>query len=318
MSTAEKHRFRVYLAFGLVYILWGGTYLGMRVAVEHMPPYVMGTVRYLIAGPVMLAWCALSGRKVSLTAGDLRRVVIIGVLLLSVGNMGVAWAEEYLPTGLAALIVAIMPIWITLIELLFLRGRKVPGVAAVGLVLGFAGIVVLLWPKINSGFRMGRGEVTGLTILLVASLSWAAGSVLASQWTLNVDVLTSSAWQMSLGGVVNLTVALFSGGFHHVQITKAAVWALLYLIAGGSWIGFTAYSWLLEHVPTPKVATYAYVNPIVAVFLGWLLLSEAVDSYMAAGSVIIIAAVALVNSSKLRALRGTGQAKMQPVNVSGD
>src|SRR5947208_756185 len=301
MST-DKRQLKVAIAFGLVYVLWGATYLAMRVAVEHIPPYVLGATRYLIAGPLMLAYCALSGRKISITRQDMLRLVAIGVLLLSVANMGVTWAEVYVPSSLAALIVAIVPIWVAIVEAWVFRSRRLSLMGLAGLALGIAGMLVLLWPRLISA-RVDHLELIGCGILVVASLSWALGSVLSGRWNFTVDVFTASAWEMTFAGFINLLIALLSGSFHRVVWTPRGVVAILYLFTGGSWIGFTAYIWLLEHVPTPKVATYAYVNPVVAVYLGWLLLSEKVDAFMLAGTVVIIAAVALVNLSKLRRLK---------------
>jgi len=301
----EQHRqFQVATAFALVYVLWGATYLAMRVAVEHIPAYVMGAVRFSIAGPLMLAYCALRGKKVSITRQDAPRLFAVGVLLLSIANMGVAGAEEYVPSGLTALIVAIVPIWVAVIEAWVFRSRRLSAMGLSGLALGILGMLVLLWPKIASGTRLTHPEIIGIGILLLASLSWAMGSVLSGMWTLSVDVFTASAWEMTFAGAVNAVVAFATGGFHKVVWTPNGTLAILYLVTCGSWIGFTAYIWLLEHVPTAKVATYAYVNPVVAVYLGWLILSEKVDAFMLIGTVIIIAAVALVNLSKLRTLKG--------------
>jgi len=300
----KRHQFQVALAFGLVYVLWGATYLAMRVAVEHIPPYVMGGVRFSIAGPLMLAYCALRGKKVSITRHDLPRLFAVGVLLLSIANMGVAGAEEYVPSGLAALVVAIVPIWVAVIEAWVFRTRRLSAMGLSGLALGIFGMLVLLWPRITSGAHLNHPEMIGIGILVLASMSWALGSVLSGMWTLTVDVFTASAWEMTFAGAVNALVAFVTGGFHKVVWTPRGTLAILYLVTCGSWIGFTAYIWLLEHVPTAKVATYAYVNPVVAVYLGWLMLHEKVDAFMLVGTVIIIAAVALVNLSKLRTLKG--------------
>lgn len=304
MTAAEKHhQLKVATAFGLVYVLWGGTYLAMKIAVEHIPPYVMGTLRYLVAGPLMLGYLALIGRNIRINRQDALRLIAIGGLLLSIGNMGVAWAEEYVPSSLAALIVAVVPIWVAIIEAWIIRNRRMSPLGLAGLTLGIAGLLVLLWPKLTSGTRVGQLELLGMGILLVASLSWSLGSVLSGRWSLGVDVFTASAWQMTFGGLINATVAILTDGFHKVMWTAPGTLAILYLVTCGSWIGFTAYIWLLEHVPTPKVATYAYVNPVVAVYLGWLFLNERVDGWMLAGTVVIVTAVALVNVSKLKALR---------------
>src|SRR5215831_8779063 len=312
----EQHRLRIAISFGLVYVLWGSTYLAMRVAVQHIPPYAVGSARYMISGLLMLLWCASSGRKIRVTREDLARLLALGVLFLSVANIGVLWAEEYVPSGLTALIVAIVPIWVVVLVTWAFRVGKMPARGLLGLALGIAGMLILLWPKIASGTHLGRLELFGAAILIFASLSWALGSILSHRWTLSVDVFTSAAWQMLLGGVVNTAVATSIGQFSRAVWTASATWAIAYLVVSGSLVGFTAYIWLLEHVPPPKVATYAYVNPIVAVFLGWLLLHEAVDVYTLIGTVVIIGSVALVNTATLK--RAEAPAEPAEVPVAGD
>ncbi len=320
-TSLKHHRLQIALAFAMVYVLWGSTYLAMRVAVVHIPPFVMGAVRYLIAGPVMLAWCAWSGRKLRITAQDFWRLLAIAGLLLTMGNMGVAWAELYVPSGLAALIVAVVPIWVAILQAWVLRSSRMSWLGLLGLALGIAGMAVLLWPRLMSGAPMGRLEILGVGLLVLAGLGWALGSVLGGRWNLSVDVFTSSAWQMTFGGVVNLLIALASRQFPQAHWTMPGVTAIIYLVICGSWIGFSAYNWLLEHVPTAKVATYAYVNPVVAVYLGWFFLGEKIDSFMLAGTAVIIAAVALVNVSKLKGAR-KGTAFSEPdlplVEPAGD
>jgi drug/metabolite transporter (DMT)-like permease len=313
----KQHRFRVALSFGLVYVLWGSTYLAMRVAVATVPPYAVGSVRYIISGLLMLAWCALTGRKIRIRRSDFVRLLAIGVLLLSIANVGVLWAEQYVSSGLAALIVAIVPIWVVVLETWVFRVGRMPARGLLGLALGIAGMLILLWPKIASGTHLGRVQLLGAAILIFASLSWALGSILSHRWTLSVDVFSSAAWQMLLGGVVNTAVAASTGQFSRAVWTASSAWAIAYLVVSGSLVGFTAYIWLLEHVPPPKVATYAYVNPIVAVFLGWLLLHEAVDLYTLIGTVVIIGSVALVNTAKLKRAEAE-PAEQAEVPVAGD
>ena len=302
MTSAPKKQFalQVAVAFLLVYVLWGSTYLAMRVAVEHIPPFVMGGVRYLIAGPLMLLACAWSGQKIRLNWQDAWRLIVIALCLLTVGNMGVAWSEVYVPSGLAALIVAVVPIWVAIMHAWIFRDARMSMKGVLGLALGIAGMAVLLWPRISAGAHLSRPVIIGVTMLLVASFAWAMGSVLAGRWSLSVDVFVSSAWQMTFGGLINALIALAAGQFRRTQWTPHGTLAILYLVICGSWIGFSAYSWLLDNVPTPKVATYAYVNPVVAVYLGWLILNENVDGFMLLGTVVIVAAVALVNTSKLK------------------
>lgn len=300
MTQAERqHRFLVALNFGLVYVLWGSTYLAIRVVVEHIPPAMMGATRFLIGGAVMLAWCVVSGRRIRLTRVDFLRVAAIGVLLLVGGNVGVAWAEKTVPSGLTALIVAVVPLWVAIIETWILKGERLLRRGVFGLLTGIAGLLILLWPKLASD-TVGHGVLVGAGILMFASLSWAIGSILSRRWNLSVDPFSATGWEMLIAGAVALVISLALGDQHTVVWTARGIAAIAYLITAGSLFGLTAYIWLLNHVPTAKVATYAYVNPIVAVFLGWLILHETVDAYTLAGAVVIVASVWLVNTSKVR------------------
>ncbi len=296
----EQHRFRIALCFGLVYLFWGSTYLAIRIGVEHIGPLYMTGSRFVIAGTLMLVWCALTGRGVKPTWPELWRVGLIGVLLLTGGNTGVAWGEQFVPSGLAALIVAAVPIYILLIESVIFRGDRLHARGLAGLGLGIVGIVVLLWPKLMSDSVLDHKLVIGAGGLLLASASWALGSVLSRRWKMGLNVFSATGWEMLAAGVVNLVLGTLFGERATTTWTLRGVGAIAYLIVFGSWVGYSAYIWLLNHVPTSKVATYAYVNPVVAVFLGWLILRERVDGYIIAGTVIVIAAVALVNSSKVK------------------
>jgi drug/metabolite transporter (DMT)-like permease len=322
MNAVPQNRSRIIVAFALLYVLWGSTYLAMRVIVRDMPPYVAGTVRYLVAGPIMLAACALLGRKISLTRRDLGQLLVISILLLSIGNIGVLWGEIYVSSGLASLIVALVPIWVVMIEAWIFRAGRMTAKGLFGLAIGIVGLLVLLWPRISSGTHLGRLELLGSGILAGASFFWALGSVFSHRFNLTVDVFASAAWQMTLGGLVNGAVALITGQFQKTHWTFSALSSIGYLVIFGSWLGYSAYIYLLEHVPTPKVATYAYVNPIVAVFLGWIILREHVDIFMLLGTAIIIASVALVNTSQLKHapvdMPVSDETCPKTVNVAGD
>ncbi len=318
-TSAQQHEFRVILSFALVYILWGSTYLAMRVAVRDLPPFVVGTSRYLVSGPVMLLACVLMGRKIRLSHHDFWRVLAIGVSLLSVGNMGIVWGEKYVDSGLAALVVALMPIWVVAIEAWGYRAGRMTAQGLLGIGTGMLGLLVLLWPRIMSGTHIGHLELLGCGILAFGSLAWALGSVFSHRFDVKVDIFVSAAWQMTLGGIVNAIIAGAAGQFQQARWTAPAIESIAYLVVFGSWIGYSAFVFLLEHVPTPKVATYTYVNPIVALFLGWLLLHEHIDVYMMVGTVIIIGSVALVNTSRLKPLHtGEPEHDLAPVNVGGD
>ena len=299
MTPPAQSRFRILLAFTLVYVFWGSTYLGIGIAVEHIPPALMCAVRFLIAGPLMLLYCAFCGREVRFQPKQLARQAAVGVLLLVGGNMTLAWAEQYVATGLAALLVAAIPIWFLILDSWLLGHHKISGRGLAGILLGIAGLVVLLWPKLMDIHALGVVQFIACVSLLFGSLSWAFGSVLSKMWKSAVDPLVATGWQGTFAGVANLIIALALGEHRRVIWTARGLGAIAYLVVFGSWIGYTSYIYLLEHVPTSKVSTYAYVNPVIAIFLGWLILHERVDHFILLGSAIVIAAVVLVTSAKV-------------------
>jgi drug/metabolite transporter (DMT)-like permease len=291
-------RLQVIVAFGLVYVFWGSTYLGIGIAVEHVPSVVMGAARFSIAGAALLLWCALRGRRVRLSWHEFLRLTILGVVLLSISNVLVGISETYIPTGLTSLLLAITPLWFLLLERLSSRGERIGRRGLAGILLGLCGVVVLLWPALCAGLHLGRRELAGAGLVLLASISWAGGSIVSKRWHMDVDTYSTSGWQMLMAGLVNCLVGLLLGSFKAASWTRPAVLAIGYLIVAGSWVGFTAYVWLLHNVSTAKVATYAYVNPIVAVFLGWLVLHERITPSIVAGSVIVVVSVILVTGAK--------------------
>jgi drug/metabolite transporter (DMT)-like permease len=292
-------RFAVILAFGLVYLFWGSTYLAIDIAVQTIPPALMCGLRFSIAGVVMLAVCAAMRRKVWYSAKQIALSAVVGILLLMGGNLTLAWAEQTVPSGLAALIVAIIPLWFLILDSLLLGHHRISGRGKAGLGLGIAGLFVLFWPELHSSSPIGRRELWASVALLGGSFSWALGSVLSKRWQSGMDVFSATAWQVTAAGAANLLFALAAGNFSRATWTTRGVSAVLYLVVCGSWIGYTAYIWLLEHVPTSKVSTYAYVNPVVAVFLGWLVLHERVDRFIVMGSLIVVLSVILVTSAKV-------------------
>ena len=303
MSQAQRqHNFAVILAFALVYFFWGSTYLGIDIAVEHIPPALMCGIRFSIAGVFMLAFCGLRGRKIHYRPAQLGQMAVVGVLLLMGGNLTLSYAEKYVASGLAALIVAITPLWFLVLDSLLLGDHHIAVRGKVGLVLGVAGLIVLLWPDLIATSTLGRVQLWASISLLGGSFSWALGSVLAKKWkSPEIDPFSATAWQMIAAGGANFLVAFVLGDPSRAVWTARGVGATLYLVVFGSWVGYTAYIWLLNHVPTSKVSTYAYVNPVVAVFLGWLVLHERVDAYILAGSAVVVASVALVTSAQVTA-----------------
>ncbi len=316
-TSQSQHRLAVIVAFALVYFFWGSTYLGIDIAVEHIPPALMCGIRFLIAGVCMLAFCALRGRKILYPSAQLAQMAAVGVLLLMGGNLTLSYAEKYVASGLAALIIAVTPLWFLVLDSLLLGDHHIALRGKVGLGLGVAGLLVLLWPDLSSTSALGRVQFWASISLLGGSFSWALGSVLAKKWkSSDVDPLSATAWQMIAAGVANFLVAIALGDFSQVVWTVRGVSAMLYLVVFGSWVGYTAYIWLLNHVPTSKVSTYAYVNPVVAVFLGWLVLHERVSGYILAGSAIVVASVALVTSAPVTLK--TVSEEMPPVESMGD
>jgi len=298
--AAPASRWKIVVAFGLVYIFWGSTYLGIGIAVEQIPPGIVCAARFLIAGTVMLAYCALTGRRVRFSARQLSHLAAVGILLLMGGNLTLAYAERIVPTGLAALLIAITPLWFLVLDSLLLGDHHISRRGKIGLAIGIAGVVVLIWPDLQHPNALGHRELWWSLALQLGSFSWALGSVLSKKWqTAAADPFSAIAWQVVFAGIANLIFALLIERHAVVTWTFRGVAAILYLVVCGSWIGYTAYIWLLQHVPTSKVSTYAYVNPVVAVFLGWLVLHECIDRYIVMGSAIIVASVVLVTSAKV-------------------
>jgi len=305
----------VILAFGLVYLFWGSTYLGIDIAVQTIPPALMCGLRFSIAGVVMLAVCAATGRKILYSPRQILLAAVVGLLLLMGGNLTLSYAELSVSTGLAALIIAITPLWFLVLDSLLVGDHHISGRGKAGLALGIAGLFVLFWPELQAG-TLGHREFWASVSLLGGSFSWALGSVLSKRWQSGMDVFSATGWQMTAAGVGNFLFAVLNRDLSRVTWTARGLGAVMYLVVCGSWIGYSAYIWLLEHVPTSKVSTYAYVNPVVAVFLGWLILHERVDRFILAGSAVVILSVILVTSAKVK--EKTVAEDLPAVEAAGD
>jgi drug/metabolite transporter (DMT)-like permease len=317
MPQAQEHRWSTILAFSLVYLFWGSTYLAIAIGVEHIPPALMCATRFLIAGILMLAYCGLRGRKILYSARQLWHMAVVGTLLLMGGNLTLSYAERVVPSGLSALLISVTPLWFLVLDTWLLGHHRISRRGLVGLSLGIVGMITLLWPKLTATGSMGRRELWFSLSLLGGSFSWALGSILSKVWqSPDLDPFSSTAWQVVFAGISNMVFALVNGDLGRVIWTLQGIGAVLYLVVGGSWIGYTSYIWLLRHVPSSKVSTYAYVNPVVAVFLGWLVLHEALDRYILMGSAIIIASVILVTSAKVTAK--TVSEELPAVETAGD
>ena len=293
MPEREASRGRVILAFAAIYVLWGSTYVAIRYAVETLPPFLMAGTRHLIAGFILYLASRRGDGGARPRARDWGLAAVIGALMLFGGNGLVSWAERRVPSGLAALIVASVPIWMTVLEAL--RERRAPRPAVVvGLVLGLASLAWLVVPS-----RAGSGGVDplGAVALLVASLSWAIGSLYSRRVKFPVSTFVAVAMEMIAGGLVLWTAGLALGegaGLNLAAVSPRSLAALGYLVLFGSLAGFSAYMWLLKVTTPARVSTYAYVNPVVAVLLGWTIANEAVTLRMALAAVGIVAAVAII------------------------
>jgi len=287
------------LNFGLVYVFWGSTYLAIDIAVEHIPPALMCATRFTIAGIIMLGYCLLRGENIRYSAKKLLQLAIVGNLLLMGGNLTLSYAEQYIPSGLAALLVACIPLWFVVLDSLMLGHHRISGRALTGLALGFAGTLVLLWPQLSAAGEIGRRQLWWSLALIAGALSWAFGSVLSKKWQSGPPTFAATAWQVFFAGMGNSVFALLNRDYTRVVWTARGVGAIVYLIIGGSIIGYTAYIYILSRAPAAKVSTYAYVNPVVAVFLGWLVLREKIDALILAGSAVVIASVIVVTSASV-------------------
>ena len=295
-SAQHPNRWKVILAFGLVYLFWGSTYLGIDIAVQTIPPGLMCATRFSIAGVVMLLVCGLTGRTIWYTPRQIAHTAVVGVLLLMGGNLTLSYAELSVSSGLAALIIAVTPLWFLILDSMILGHHHISPRGKAGLALGIPGLLILFYPELTAPGSLGHKEFWASLSLVGGSFSWALGSVLSKRWQTGMDNFSAVGWQVTFAGLANLIFAVLVGDFSRVVWTPRGIAAVMYLVVCGSWIGYTAYIWLLKHVHTSKVSTYAYVNPVVAVFLGWLILHERVDRFMLAGSAVVLLSVILVTS----------------------
>lgn len=279
-------------AFTSVYLIWGSTYLAIAFAIETIPPHLMAAARFLVAGAVLYAWARWRGAPRP-TLANWRAAAIIGGLLCLGGNGAVVWAETRVPTGVTALIVASVPIWMTLLDRLRNGGGRTPWPVVAGLLLGVAGIALLIAP----GKLAGRVDTLGAGVLVLGSFSWALGSILSRTATLPRSGFLAAAMEMLTGGVWLLVFGVATGqagDFALAAVSGKSLVSLAYLTVFGSLVGFTAYIWLLGATTAARVSTYAYVNPVVAVLLGWGFAGEAMSLRTLAAATVIVGAVALI------------------------
>jgi drug/metabolite transporter (DMT)-like permease len=298
MTQPRSSRALIILAFAAVYVLWGSTYLAIRFAIETLPPFLMAATRFLIAGAILFVWAAVSGERIRYALSQWPKALLIGGMLLLGGNGGVTWAEKYIATGLAALLVASEPLWVVILNW-GLTSRRPNGKVLLGVFIGLAGVALLVGDGLGKADASSKMSLVSAGVVLLAAFSWAAGSVYANHRPIKASTSMASGMQMLGGGVLLLVVALATGDVQRLNLATASwlsIGAVCYLIVFGSLVGFTAYSWLLRNVTPARAATYAYVNPVVAVLLGWFLASEPLTIRMLIAAAIIVGSVVLITT----------------------
>ena len=295
-SPPPTSRLALATAYAIVCVVWGSTYLFIKLGVAVMPPYLLGGVRFSLAGPVLLAVCLATGRRMPRDLATFGRVTFVGVLLLVVGNGLLNFSEIHLSTGLAALLVTTFPIWNTLLGMTGPGGERLAPLGWAGLLVALAGVAILVKP-----FEDGvESSWTGVVAVLLASLSWAMGTVYAKRRLRGVDPIAASAIETAMAGPLMLGVHLLVERGQPVEWGGQAWLAVGYLAAMGSLVGFTAFVFLTSHMSSSKVGTYAYVNPVVAVLLGWAVLGETVTARLALGGITILGGLGLVYVARVR------------------
>lgn len=298
MTTSSK-KTKLIIALGLVYIIWGSTYLGMKIGTETVPPFLLSAMRFILAGTIMLSF-GLWREKEMPTLKQWKNAALIGLLLIGMGNSGVALAVKYMPSGLVALFIAALPAWFIALDWAFFSKERPKPLTLWGLVLGFVGLFYIFDPFHLFSSPANNGvpayPLWPIPVLTVGSIAWALGSLLSPRLD-TPKQFTSSGIQMLAGMVSSIILSYFleRNDWHTVETMTVRAWsAIIYLVIFGSLIGYTAYSWLVNNAPAHLTSTYAYVNPVVAIFLGWLIVDEVLTWQSVIGSVIVIGGVVLM------------------------
>jgi drug/metabolite transporter (DMT)-like permease len=295
-----KHEKAVaWFAFAIVCVVWGTTYLGIAIALETVPPLLLTGTRFVAAGLIMLGIARLRGEKAPTDRRTLLNLALIGFLMVGVGNLAVVWAELYVPSGLAALLVATAPFWMAIIEMFRSSGERINLQSGIGMLLGFLGVALLVTPR-GSGGALSTGFILGALAIQLGSICWQLGSAHGKYNLKHVPLLSSAALQMLFGGAIVGVAGLLIGEAPRFALTPRTFAAMAYLTIFGSVIAYSAYVFALAHMRTTHSSLYAYVNPVVAVVLGWLILNERLTAVSIAAMFVILAGVALVQTSGWR------------------
>lgn len=288
-----------WISFAIVCLVWGTTYLGIRIALETIPPMLMAGVRFTIAGVIMLGFAKMRGQAIPTDSRTLWNLALIGFLMVGVGNLAVVWAEQYVPSGMAALLVATAPFWMALVEAFRTGGERLDLRSGLGMVIGFGGVALLVTPE-GAGGSWGVMFLLGALAVQVGSLGWQIGSAHGKYNLRHVPLLASAALQMLFGGLIVGVAGLVAGEASRFSLNARTFSALAYLTIFGSIVAYSAYVFALAHMRTTHSSLYAYVNPVVAVFLGWLIVDEPLSWVSGLAMFVILAGVALVQTAGWR------------------
>lgn len=291
--TTPRERKLAYFAWLAVCLIWGTTYLGIRISLESMPPALMGGLRWTIAGGLLAIYVRASGQTLP-PPSSWGSITLLGFLLLGLGNGGVVFAEQWVPSGLAAVLVATSPFWMAGVEATLRDGERLHTNTVVGLVIGFAGILVLVWPDLALDRGADRNFLAGVIALQIASFGWALGSSYSKRRGRSDNILGTTALQMLAGGFIMMAAGTVRGEWSQLFFTPRTLTSLAYLSTLGAIGGFVAYTYALRHLPVSFVSLYAYVNPVIAVTLGVLFLDEPFNARMASAAALVLAGVAVV------------------------
>ena len=300
----EPSKSLVVTAFAAVYIIWGSTYVGIALAIKSIPPFLMAGARFFVAGLLLYIWCIIKGEKTPGIVSVLKNS-LAGTLMLYCGTTALIWSEQYLPSGLAAIVVASVPFWFVLLDKKHWEINFSDKFIIAGLVIGFIGIILLFDGKTVLDLH-NKSQSIAFIVLLTGSMLWGAGSLYSKYSTTNGSTSIKASIQMMAAGIAGFITSLIAGEQHHFtfgQVTTSSVYAMLYLIFFGSLIGYIAYIWLLDVRSAALVGTYAYVNPVVAMFLGWLIGGESISLIQILALMVILSGVLLVNLSKYKRIK---------------
>jgi drug/metabolite transporter (DMT)-like permease len=292
-SLSPATRQRAWIAWAAVCIIWGTTYLGIKIALDTIPPFLMGGLRYIASGIILGAWLTSRGHALPARA-DWGKLAVLGFFMLMIGNGGVVWGEQFVPSGLTAVLIGTSPFWMVSVDALFPGGRRMQARQWIGLTIGFAGIVLLVWPDITAGGASGRGFALGVISVQIACAGWAVGSAYTRRHVMPSDLLGSAAVQMFCGGLIMLGAGTVSGEWSHLSFNLRTGLALAYLTLFGGAIAFSAFSYALGHLPIAIVSLYSYVNPVIAVILGTLILGEPFELRMVFAAAVIVIGILTV------------------------